>query len=177
MKLQAITVALLLISPSVNAAEDPLLEYLTPWPFYCSDSEIAPELVAQLKKACIPARTFVLRKATLFEAAFDRKFQARRKHKEEPDTFEPAIGPQPKGFLFTIRLFDNTRDSATNKKVKSPRIDKVFVDAERGSKWGGGIIPTKDGSKFYSIHLESGLEVSDELFQQIIGIVSDYAKK
>ena len=177
MRLPTIAAILLLAVTPAIAADDPLLDYLTSVTFYSSGSEIAPELVAQLKKACSPTRTVELRKATLFESGFDRKIQVRRKHKEGPDTFKPAIGPQPKGFLFTIRLFDNPPVSATHDRVKAPRIDKVFVDTEQGRKWGGGLFPTKDGSKFYSIHLESGLEVKDELFTQVIGIVTAYAKK
>ncbi len=173
MKLKALGLALILSVAPADASDDPLLDYLTSLTYYSSGSEIAPDLVTQLKKACTPTRTFELRKATLFETAFDRKIQVRRSHKEGPDTFEPAIGPEPKGFLFTIRMFDNP----TYEKVKSPRIDKVFLDAERGEKRGGGLIPTKDGSKCYSIDLVSGLEVSDELFKQILAIVSAYAKK
>ena len=173
MKLEAIGLALILSAASADASDDPLLDHLTSLTYYSSGSEIAPDLVTKLKKACAPTRTFKLRKATLFETAFNRKIQVRRSHKEGPDTFEPVIGPEPKGFLFTIRLFDNP----THESVKSPRIGKVFVDAERSEKRGGGLIPTKDGSKFYSIDLVSGLEVSDELFKQILAIISAYAKK
>ena len=177
MKFILFIAATCLAASAARAGEDALLTYLTAQPFYSSEKDISPELVTALRREFPSARTITLRKAFLIESACDRRVLVKRIPKEGPPIDEPAIVPQPSGFLFTIRLFQNTPSPLNGKRQETIRLDGMHVLKERQMKWTGATIPTGNKSQFYSISLEAGLQVSDKTLQHVITLVSEHGKK
>ena len=165
------------LAPLAWAADDALLKYLEPYPYYSSEIAIPKDLIERVREVAPNAADLTFRQASLILWHFDRVVSIRRIPKEGPEYFEPGIGPQLDGWLCTIRLFPNSPSSINGTRHIRARIDKIVFDKERHEKRCGALIPTKDGSRFYTVDVEAGSDVTDKQLSRIITIVSDYAGK
>ena len=164
-----------ILSQVVWAADDALLKYLEPYPYYSSEIAIPQDLIERIRVVAPNATDTTLRQASLITWRFDRATSIRRRLKEGPEFFEPGIGPRPDGFFCTIRLFSNKLPSTDEIRHAKASVEKVVLDKERQEKRCRAVIPTKDASRFYAVDLEAGVDVGDELLSRIISIVSNYA--
>lgn len=162
---------LLALSLPALGWDDPLLTYIERYPYYTSDALIPKDLSDEVARTCDGSTITTFRQAALVRFHYDRAVQVRRRAKEGVDYFEPGIGPQADGFLCTIRLSPNT---FIRREAKT-RIDRVSVDAENQVKRAGGLILTKDGTMFYNISIEAGMDVSDERLKKMIEVVRTFA--